>query len=151
MFALKASMEETVDRHNRLHEALSYGQVIDPEWELFLILLSDLPPDLRDTPWLAAVSWSGGQHDLLFTDGRGSFVAVEVKKAPEIYGTGRSRRNRRTKHRQRRNKLVEQTWCAGETGARLLGQPVRALGLWFEAEGWRVLSDIVSEPLARCA
>jgi hypothetical protein len=141
MDAIPASAESYADRDLRLRALLRDGVIFDPERWLFLRLLDDLPAVLAAMPFLFDVSWGGGRFDLLFTDGRGTWCAVEVKDAPEIYDTGKARENRQDKDRKRRKHLRAQTedaWLAA--CARFPGDVVLGLALWRTDE-WVVLVE----------
>jgi hypothetical protein len=139
MDANSAPTENYVDRHNRLCRDLAEGRICDPELWLFKLLLGNLPMELACTPWLYEVSWWGGAFDLLFTDGAGTWCAVEVKEAPALYDSGSTRDNRRTKYRERKNKLKKQTNRAWSTiMGRFPHQRVGALGLWLLESRWTV-------------
>ena len=152
MDAIPASAESYADRDLRLRALLSDGVIFDPERWLFLRLLDDLPAALVATPLLYDVSWGGGRFDLLFTDGLGTWCAVEVKDAPAITRSGSSRKNCKTTWKRRRAKLVDQTWIAALVGPRLVGASVIALGLWHDDGEWHVVAHFDSnEVLAACA
>lgn len=152
MDAIPASAESYADRDLRLRALLRDGAISDPEGWLFLRLLDDLPAVLAGTPFLFDVSWGGGRFDLLFTDGRGTWCAVEVKDAPAIIGSGRSRKNCKTTWKRRYAKLVDQARFAALVGPRLVGAPVTALGLWHDDGEWHVVAHFDSnEVLAACA
>ena len=141
MDAKTASAESYADRDHRLRVLLHSGMISDSERWLFLRLLDDLPAVLAATPLLYDVSWASGRFDLLFTDGRGRWCAVEEKDAPEIYGSSNQRKNRRTTRNQRRNTLRAQTegaWLAA--CARFPGDVVLGLALWRTDE-WVVLVE----------
>ncbi|HMV65384.1 MAG TPA: hypothetical protein PKA64_00945 [Myxococcota bacterium] len=152
MDAIPASAESYADRHQRLCQDLRAGDIADPERWLFLELLDDLPPCFHATPLLFDVSWGGGRFDLLFTDGRGCWCAVEVKRAVEIYGTSNARKNRRTKRNKKWNKLVTQSHLAfAAARARHEGDSVRGLALWRSDVWWVVAEHGQAEPLRLCA
>jgi hypothetical protein len=152
MDANHASTESYVDCHHRAVQALRDGTIADPERWLFLLLLGDLPETLIATPWLYDASWCSGQFDLLFTDGHGEWCAVEVKDAPEIYDTGRARKNRRTKHRQRRGTLASQTERAAKQAAAWFpSDVVRAIGLWRTDGQWTLLYEVAAHDRALAA
>lgn len=152
MDAIPASAENYADRHQRILRALRVGEIADSERLLFLLLLDDLPSVLAATPLLFDASWCGGRCDLLFTDGAGTWCAVEVKNAPTIDGTGQQRKNEKRTWSRRYDRLVEQTVFASLVGARIVGGPLRGLGLWREDGAWRVVADLVgSERLRDCA
>lgn len=141
MDAISASAESYADRDLRLRALVRDGVFSDPECPLFQGLLDDLPVVLTATPLLFDVSWDGGRFDLLFTDGRGTWCAVEVKDAPEIYGSSNQRKNRRTKRNQKWNALLAQTedaWLAA--CARFPGDVVLGLALWRTDE-WVVIVE----------
>jgi hypothetical protein len=152
MDALPASAESYADRDLRRRAALVAGTINDPERWLFLRLLDDLPEVLTATPLLYDVRWGGGRFDLLFTDGRGTWCAVEVKDAPEIYDTGKARENRRDKDRKRRKHLRAQTedaWLAA--CARFPEGVVLGLALWRTEEWVVIIEHGPWEELGACA
>jgi len=152
MDAILASTESYVDCHHRVVQGLRDGTIADAEVWLFLLLLDDLPETLIATPWLSDASWCSGQFDLLFTDGHGEWCAVEVKDAPDIYDTGRARKNRRTKHRQRRGTLASQTERAAKQAAnRFPWDVVRAIGLWRSDGQWTLLHEVAAYERALAA
>lgn len=132
--------EEAARLHDALCKDLERGAISDPEAHLFLDVATSPPDVLRQTPHLVEIGMNG-RFDLLFTDGEGTFVAVEVKQRPEVSGSGRSRRNRREKGRQRRQKLVEQTRLALLALRERVGPGARAIGLWL-ADQWQVVADL---------
>lgn len=142
MDAFSASTESYVDRHHRLCRELRAGLIADPERWLFLKLIDDPPPALAGTPYLYDVAWRGGRFDLLFTDGCGTWCAVEVKDAPVICGSGRQRKNCKTTWKRRYAKLVEQAEFALLVCQRLLVGVVHALGLWHEDGEWVVATRL---------
>lgn len=152
MDAIPASQESYADRDLRLRALLRDRVISDPERWLFRRLLDDLPAVLVTTPLLYDVSWGGGQFDLLFTDGRGTWCAVEVKDAPEIYGSSNQRKNRRTKRNQKWNALLAQTedaWLAA--CARFPGDVVLGLALWRTDEWVVIVKHGPWEKLGVCA
>lgn len=138
-----------VARDQLMRAKLRRGEIDDPEAELFLELVDADLPVLADTPYLHAASWMGGVCDLLFTDGCGSWCAVEVKRAPAIYGTGSSRRTRKTKWNRKRDLLPRQAERALIAARRLHPEAlVTAVALWLEGTVWRVLWEADSALLA---
>lgn len=143
MDAPSASTESCVDRHRHFCGQLRAGLIADPERWLFLKLIDDPPPALAATPYLHAVSWHAGRFDLLFTDGRDTWCAVEVKDAPEIYDTGKARENRRDKDRKRRKHLLAQAEDAWRAACAQHPNGVAvALALWRRTERWEVLAEL---------
>lgn len=138
------STESYVERHHRLSEQLRAGLIADPERGLFVKLLDDPPDSLGGTPFLHDVSWRNGRFDLLFTDGRGTWCAVEVKDAPMICRSGRQRKNRKTTWKRRYAKLVAQAELALIMCQELVVGTVRvrALGLWHEDGEWVVAAQL---------
>ena len=100
------STESSVERHQRLVASLPTHPSV--ERDLFVALFERLPDELAVTPYLHAVEWNGGRFDLLLTDGHDAWCAVEVKASTRIYGTGRQRKNRRTKRGKKWNLLIDQ-------------------------------------------
>lgn len=145
MDAKSASTENYVDRHNRLFRQLQIGKIVDPELWLFLKLLNDPPAILAATPYLHDVSWYRGQFDLLFTDGLGTWCAVEVKDAPPIRGSGRQRKHRKINSKRRYLKLLAQVETALVVCQRVAVGVVLALGLWHEDGRWVVASQLKSD------
>ncbi len=140
MDAISAWAETYADRHHRLLEALYRGTIADPERLLFLELLRELPPPLNETPLLYDASWGGGRFDLLLTDAEGTrWCAVEVKEAPAIVGSGRSRKNCKTTSKRRREKLAFQTRLAARVASAHIGRAVTGLGLWHQGDAWVVV------------
>lgn len=141
MDAIAASAESFADRHLRLRELLRGGGIADPERSLFLLLLDEPHAPPVATPLLYDASWGGGRFDLLFTDGCGTWCAVEVKDAPEIYGSSNQRKNRRIKHNRKYRLLLAQSrdaWLAA--CARFPGDQVLGLALWRTDE-WVVIRE----------
>lgn len=146
MPATDASTDRYVDLHHDLCRKLRTGLIADPEQALFLELIADPPPPLRDTPYLSAVSWGCGAYDLLFTDGQGAWCAVEVKEKPLISGSGHRRKNSKTTWKRRRDKLHAQVRDAWRAATEQMGGVVRAIGLWHDEGGWTVAAHIGDGP-----
>lgn len=138
MSGFHPASETVLGRHREFIHALREGIIRDPESHLFIRLLERRSPLLGAARWLHDVGWSNGSFDLLFTDGCGAYCAVEVKLAPDVYGTGKDRKRQRDKVRRRSRKLEDQTRNAlRAAGERFPGARLTALGLVFDG-AWRV-------------
>ena len=91
---------------------------------------------------------SNGRHSTRLVTYR--TCAVELTKAPTVEGKGKRRRIRRGKGRQRWRKLKDQTHAALEACCLLHpSHDVRAIGLWYDRQDWRVAASFGVGPLDR--